>query len=134
MSIQGNNINSASIIQKEIFLIDVAAGAEVKRLSAPGSGGTTQNTVIHNYGIGSPALDHNMIHFSGTARRRRQSITTLYQPKCLLKNSEKEVITKRAILFTSGLVLVSNGLCPRLHISYMSTPKLHTSLDVEYFL
>ena len=36
--------------------------------------------------------------------------------------------------FTFGLVKSSNGLCPRLHISYMSTPKLHTSLAVEYFL
>ena len=35
--------------------------------------------------------------------------------------------------FTFGLVTFSNGLCPRLHISYMSTPKLHTSLAVEYF-
>ena len=37
-------------------------------------------------------------------------------------------------LLTSILLHCSNGLCPRLHISYMRHPKLHTSLAVEYFL
>ena len=35
---------------------------------------------------------------------------------------------------TSILPYCSNGLCPRLHISYMRQPKLHTSLAVENFL
>jgi hypothetical protein len=37
-------------------------------------------------------------------------------------------------LVTSSGVLFLNGVCPRLHASYTSTPKLHTSLAVEYFL
>ena len=32
---------------------------------------------------------------------------------------------------TCWLVYFSNGLCPRLHISYNTTPKLHTSLALE---
>ena len=36
--------------------------------------------------------------------------------------------------YTSWFWYFSNGLCPRLHISYMRQPKLHTSLAVEYFL
>ena len=35
---------------------------------------------------------------------------------------------------TCGFECPSNGLCPRLHISYITAPKLHTSLAVEYFL
>ena len=38
------------------------------------------------------------------------------------------------VVLTSILVYFSNGLCPRLHISYIRHPKLHTSLAVEYFL
>ena len=37
-------------------------------------------------------------------------------------------------IITFELEYPSNGLCPRLHISYMRQPKLHTSLAVEYFL
>ena len=37
-------------------------------------------------------------------------------------------------LMTSCLEYPSNGLCPRLHISYTTQPKLHTSLKLEYFL
>ena len=36
--------------------------------------------------------------------------------------------------YTSWFVCPSNGLCPILQISYSNTPKLHTSLAVEYFL
>ncbi len=38
------------------------------------------------------------------------------------------------VKYTSTFEESSNGLCPRLHISYMTQPKLHTSLATEYFL
>ena len=35
---------------------------------------------------------------------------------------------------TCALVKLENGFCPRLQISYMTIPKLHTSLAIDYFL
>ena len=37
-------------------------------------------------------------------------------------------------LFTLVPLISLNGLCPKLHISYITHPKLHTSLCVEYLL
>ena len=67
----------------------------------------------------------------GGGRRRPLSVILMAWMCQSLHYSE---IVKVDGYFTSALEFFSNGLCPRLHISYMRHPKLHTSLAVEYFL
>ena len=105
----------------------------------------------------SPAIHHNLIHCSGTARRRRESISGINEIYSLYRKLNNvsyqlhlyipthistyipthistSLHTSLHLYISTWFVFPSNGLCPRLHISYMSAPKLHTSLAVEYFL
>ena len=73
-----------------------------------------------------PTLDHQWIYCLGTARRWSKPVSFTHKTSNLIKKSyqlttDKKISHKRDwITFT--LANSSNGLCPRLHISYITAP------------